>query len=226
MVTRSASSLPARAARVPQRRRITADLPEPPPIGPRVAELRRRRGLTLAQLGARCRMSEAKLSRLENGLASLSTAELFLVARALEVEVTTFFRDAGPPLKPGLRTITRAGEGERHDSGRYAFELLNTDLSAKRMLPSINTITARSLEEAGGLRGHEGEEFIYVMEGILSLHSEFYQPTRLHPGDSIYFAAETGHAYVAASRKPARILVVTTLEPGTTIESPGERSNA
>lgn len=221
MATRTSASVPARAARPPARRRAAADLPEPPPVGPRVAELRRRRGLTLAQLGARCGMSEAKLSRLENGLASLSTAELFLVARALEVEVTTFFREAGPPLQRGLRAITRAGEGERHESGRYAFELLNADLSAKRMLPSINTITARTLDEAGGLRGHEGEEFIYVLDGILVLHSEFYQPTRLRAGDSIYFAAETGHAYVTAGRRPARILVVTTLEPGATIDTAG-----
>ena len=71
----------------------------------------------------------------------------------------------------------------------------------------------RSVEEAGGLSRHAGEEFVYVMEGVLILASEFYEPLRLQAGDSVYFDSHMGHAYLAEGENPVRILVVNTTEP-------------
>ena len=45
---------------------------------------------------------------------------------------------------------------------------------------------------------HSGEEYIYVLEGRIEIHTEFYDPIVLEAGESIYIDSNMGHAYVAA----------------------------
>ena len=104
--------------------------------------------------------------------------------------------------------MTRRGEGEKESTRRYDLELLCAELSAKRMVPSLNRVTVRSLEEAGGLRAHEGEEFLYVLAGRVVVQIELYAPTSLGKGDSMYFDSNMAHAYVATGDDSVEILVV------------------
>ena len=53
-----------------------------------------------------------------------------------------------------------------------------------------------------------GEEFLYVLEGEVIIHSNLYAPTELKRGDSLYFDGTQGHAYICGSDDPARILVL------------------
>jgi uncharacterized cupin superfamily protein len=69
-------------------------------------------------------------------------------------------------------------------------------------------VRAHSLAELDGLWSHVGEEFLYVLEGEISLHSELYEPSQLKKGDSAYFDSTMKHAYVAAGNAPARLLVM------------------
>jgi transcriptional regulator with XRE-family HTH domain len=182
-------------------------------IGERLLELRKSRGLTLAGLSKLTGISEATLSRAENDMASPNAHNLYILAKALDVDVTTFFRNDSVSFGSGLRSITRRDAGDKHSTGRYDLELLGADLAHKGMVPSKNSIVATTLEEAGGLRGHEGEEFVYVLKGSFFLHSEQYVPTLLETGDSMYFDSNMPHAYVAADDRGAEILSVTRIAP-------------
>ena len=42
------------------------------------------------------------------------------------------------------------------------------------------------------------DEFIYVLEGRIEVHSEFYDPVALDVGQGIYIDSSMGHAYVVA----------------------------
>ncbi len=177
-------------------------------IGERLARFRRAKGLTLARLSAMTSISEATLSRAENGLSPLNAHNLYILAKVLDVDIVGFFRPDAKEFSKGKRTVTRCGEGEKESTDRYDLELLCAELAAKVMVPSRNRVTAPSLEEAGGLRAHEGEEFLYVLSGQVEVHTELYAPTRLSPGDSMYFDSNMAHAYVAVGAEPAEILVV------------------
>ncbi len=177
-------------------------------IGERLSELRKEQGLTLAALAKLTSISEATLSRVENGRASLNAHNLYILARVLKVDVTAFFHSDAVSFGKGARCLTRAGEGDHRGTGRYDYEILGADLANKHMMPSRNRVTATSLEEVGGLRSHEGEEFVFVLSGRIVIHSEFYAPALLAKGDSLYFDGNMGHAYVAADQKGAEILVV------------------
>jgi quercetin dioxygenase-like cupin family protein len=69
-------------------------------------------------------------------------------------------------------------------------------------------VDARTVEEAGGLAGHDGEEFCYVLSGTLELHFKGAEPTRLTAGDSVLFASHQPHAYVGPTAEGATLLLV------------------
>jgi len=183
-------------------------LPEHP-LGSRIATLRRAKGLTLTSLSDICGFSEATLSRIENGQTHVSAHHLFIMAQHLGVDIADFFHSDTEPLMKGMRSITRKGEAEEHRMSRYVSEVLNADLSRKGMHPAINHISARSVDDAGGLSSHSGEEFLYVVGGSIAIHTDLYTPTQLFTGDSIYFEGSMPHAYInVGTETTATILVV------------------
>lgn len=188
--------------------------PEPPlALGGRIKALRKERGLSLAELAKSTGVSEATLSRVENDQTLVSAHHLYQLSKALGADITAFFEDASRAISNGIRSICRKGEGIPLTTARYEAQVLCTDIANKRMHPAINSVTIRTLEDAGGFSRHEGEEFLHVLDGRLILATEFYEPLLLEPGDSIYFDSHMGHAYLSADGSPAHILVIATVEP-------------
>lgn len=173
---------------------------------------RRRLGLTLAELGGRCGLPVSTLSKLENGKMALTFDKLTRISQALGVDIAELFASAGSGVDParfsGRRSITRAGEGYAIESQTYGHLYPAADLLNKRFVPIVAELHARTLEEFGPLVRHEGEEFTYVIEGTVDLHTDLYAPTRLKAGDSIYFDSSMGHAYLAVGHAPARVLSI------------------
>ena len=66
------------------------------------------------------------------------------------------------------------------------------------MIPILTRIRAHSATEFGELVHHQGEEFIYVLEGRKAVHTEYYDPVVLEVGQGIYLDSSMGHAYVVA----------------------------
>lgn len=173
---------------------------------------RRRQGLTLAELGSRCGLPVSTLSKLENGKMALTFDKLTRISQALGVDIAELFASAGSGADParfsGRRSITRAGDGYAIESQTYGHLYPAADLLNKRFVPIVAELHARTLEEFGPLVRHEGEEFTYVIEGTVDLHTDLYAPTRLKAGDSIYFDSSMGHAYLAVGHAPARVLSI------------------
>jgi hypothetical protein len=65
------------------------------------------------------------------------------------------------------------------------------------MVPTVTRVRANSIEEFGELVHHPGEEYIYVLQGPVEIHTEFYEPILLQTGESIYLDSTMGHAYLA-----------------------------
>ena len=107
--------------------------------------------------------------------------------------------------------VTRAGEGTQKATVTYEHELLAEALSRKRMLPYRARIRARGIDEFDGWVRHDGEEFLYVLTGVIRLYTEFYEPIEMRRGDSAYYDATMGHNVVSISAEDATILWVTSL---------------
>ena len=56
---------------------------------------------------------------------------------------------------------------------------------------------------------HDGEEFLYVLTGIVMFYTEFYESVELRRGDGAYYDATMGHNLISTSQDDATILWVT-----------------
>lgn len=175
------------------------------PLGTRIRTLRLDRGLSLADLARATGVSEATMSRIETSASQVSAPHLYGLAQHLGTDISSFFAD-GAAILPGARSHTRAGQGETYSSARLQAQVLNGDLLHKRMHPFLNRTTARTVEDAGGLAAHAGEEWLYVLRGPLILHSASHAPLRMETGDSLYFDAATPHAYLAETEAEFLVL--------------------
>jgi transcriptional regulator with XRE-family HTH domain len=183
-------------------------------VGERLRRFRMDKGYSLAALSQLTGISDATLSRVENAQTLVSAHNLYVLGKVLEVDITAFYAADTSPIRSGIRSVSRQGEGQHVATARYHSTILGADLADKQMHPAIDIITATSLEAIGGLASHSGEEFLYVLSGTLVLHSAHYAPLLLNTGDSIYFDGSMPHAYLSSDGAPARILVTTSSEQG------------
>jgi transcriptional regulator with XRE-family HTH domain len=182
-----------------------------PDLSTRLREILRSRGLTLRQLNAMTGIPIATLSKVQNNLATLSFVQLTRLAAGLGLELNELFTATAVDVRTGRRAITRKGQGPREATERYDFEMICSELANKRMNIGIMEISARSLEDAGGMITHAGEEFAYVISGCVEVHTQDYLPTRLNSGDSLYIDSTSGHAYLNVGEEAiARVLAVST----------------
>lgn len=174
---------------------------------------RTQRGMTLADLSALTGITASSLSKVENGKVALTYDKLVRISRGLKVDLTQLVgapAPESPKLNGGMRrSITRAGEGRSIEMARGNYLYVAAELLNKKITPIIGDVLARNIEEYGGeLMRHAGEEYVYVLEGTLELHTEMYTPARLEKGDSVYFDSQMGHAYIAVGERPCRILSI------------------
>ncbi|OWT55721.1 helix-turn-helix domain-containing protein [Candidimonas nitroreducens] len=153
-------------------------------------------------------VASSTLSKIENGIMSPTFDILQRIVQGMSLDLTGLLEDIPHPRIIGRRSITRAGEGVELRSSSYIHSLLATDLSFKKFLPFRSIVTARSMEEFGGLVKHRGEEFFMVLKGEVEFHSEFYNPARLRPGDSVYLDSQMGHALLSIGKEPAEVIWV------------------
>ncbi len=171
-------------------------------FGTRLQELRLQRGWTLQQLADRSSLSKAFLSRLESGDRQASIAAVLTLSRIFGVSLASLF-EPDPAAEPCV--IARGAEGvERHANG-----LAYVPLSKANRFFHLQPIRVRISRSRRGEEHyhHEGEEWIYVLSGslTLSLAGKTYD---LEPGDAAHFASQLPHRLMARGSRDAEVLVV------------------
>lgn len=200
---------------------VSAPLPEdvsrehPSAIGARIRQLRRARHWTLKRLGEATQIPLSTLSKVETGSISLNIEKLLKVCAALGVDVmqlvapnegSTMTREAGTVVT-GRRSLTLKGQARRVETDMSVYEHHASDFLRRKLQPSVLEVKAGYTPE---LIRHQGEEFIYVLQGTVEFISEFYEPTVLRAGESIYIDSSMAHNLRAIGNKPARVINVMT----------------
>jgi quercetin dioxygenase-like cupin family protein len=104
---------------------------------------------------------------------------------------------------PEGRGLPEGGAAQKGHQG-LNFKALAADKNGRHMEPFIVDIEPSAVQDKSA---HEGEEFIHVLAGKISL--EYGTETSvLAPGDSIYYDSIVPHRVLAAEGAPARILAV------------------
>lgn len=181
-------------------------------LGQRVRQLRKAKSWTLEQAAQKAGLARSTLSKIENGQMSPTFDAVRKLATGLDITVPQLFTPPKSDKVLARRAITKSGDGKSLITPTYEHEILAADLTQKRMMPYRATVRARSIDEFDGWIRHDGEEFLYVLTGVVDFYSEFYESVELRRGDSAYYDASMGHNIVSTSQEDAVILWVTTLD--------------
>lgn len=180
-------------------------------VGKIIRQLREARNLSIEQLAELSQTHKKFIEQLENEHLVPSIAPLLKIARGLGVHMSTFLDD-NPNPGP---IIARAGQAKTavefsglgpEGLSTLEFHPLAQNKKNRHMEPFIIDVHP-SVPEECTFSFHEGEEFIYVLEGEIEV---LYAGDRylLNPGDSIYYDSTTPHQVQASGEKDARILAV------------------
>lgn len=182
-------------------------------FGKRLKQIRKDRNLTLAEVSRLTNIPISALSRVENGKNEITFQRAIAISEGLEIPLMQFISNMNK-APSARRTITRAKPAttRKPKKNNVVFEVLCEDVLSKRSFFWKVTVHCNSVEEFGKPSQHPGEEFIYVLDGILELHCAHYKPVRLKKGDSIFFDGQMEHAYVKAGKKPAVLLMSNTVD--------------
>jgi DNA-binding transcriptional MerR regulator/quercetin dioxygenase-like cupin family protein len=171
-------------------------------IGTQLLRLRRQAEFTLANVAKRTGVSTSFLCSLELGSANPSIATLQKLARLYNTNVLSFFAErnnARRLVRPSDRKILKPNPGVR-------MELLA--LGNTKMEPHLFRIAPGAT--SGGSYDHEGEEFIFVLQGKLEIWLDEVERYVMDTGDSLYFESTQAHRWRNVGDKEALLLWVNT----------------
>ena len=140
------------------------------------------------------------IAKVEHDRLTLTYDKLMQLSQRLNIRMSDLFSEADEsPEAPitARRSIGRLGGAIRVNTPNYEYFYLCPELRRKRMVPIVTRVRAHSIEEFGELVHHRGEEYTYVLQGPVEIHTEFYEPVVLETGESIYIDSTMGHAYIA-----------------------------
>ena len=182
-------------------------------VGSKIKGIRESKNLSIEEIAESSGLSVEQNSSIENDQNLPSLGPLIKIARALGVRLGTFMDD-NDALGP---VVCRAEDRERDSSISFSngatdarkhmeYHPLAQQKAGRHMEPFIIDINPSEQQEFK-LSAHEGEEFIYVMDGEVEIEygKEKYM---LKEGDSIFYDSIVKHHVHGAPGKSAKILAV------------------
>ncbi|MDR0349451.1 MAG: XRE family transcriptional regulator [Tannerella sp.] len=180
-------------------------------IGEKIRGLREMKNLSLEEVAQRAGLSTIQIERIESNEELPSLAPLIKIARVLGVRLGTFLDDQqeiGPVIcrktsmseKDGISFSNNAKTVHKNMS----YYALSQDKSGRHMEPFLIDVQPAENPEFI-FSSHEGEEFIYVLKGVIEINygKETYI---LKEGDSIYYDSIIAHHVHAGNEYAASIL--------------------
>jgi len=175
---------------------------EPRPLGPRLLKLRRRTGIGIVEAAKRAGISAGFLSSIERSQANASVATLQRLATTYATTVMDLFQ--APKRKE--RLVRRPDRRVLETDSGVRMELLST---GAMMLQSM-LFRVAPLAGSDGSYSHQGEEFIYMMEGTLEVWLDELECFVLNEGDSFWFESTLGHRWFNPGKQDAVLLWINT----------------
>jgi transcriptional regulator with XRE-family HTH domain len=183
-------------------------------LGERIAEIRKTYSISREDLSERSGVPASLIARIEDDGHIPDLAPLIKISRGLGVRLGTLLDDheqLGPVIcragdaASSSRFKTGMPEGAKANGHHgMSFNALAADKTGRHMEPFIVTIQTDAQQEKSA---HEGEEFIYVMEGTLALEYGTDKQS-LSTGDSVYYDSIVPHRVYSADGQPVKILAV------------------
>lgn len=170
--------------------------------GERLRRLRVKSHKTLKEVAEATGLSISFISALERGGSGASVASLRLLAEAYGVTMRELFgadlEQSSPIVRSEERPVMQWENGVRFE------EMASGE---KVMDPSYIRVPPGAGSE--GFYSHNGEEFVFVISGVLYVELKDQGIFRVGPGDTLYFSSTTQHRWWAGD-EPVEAVYVNT----------------
>ncbi len=172
-------------------------------VGPRLRTIREARGLSLANVAAATGVSRSFLSLVETGESDIAFGRLHKLVNYYGIHLS----DLVPAPPQDVQGLVRAGF-ERHLYSRgegIELRLLAPD-TEREIMPLLSILAPGA--ETSEWEGHDGEEFMHVIEGSVEMSLNGNEPVTLREGDSLHYRGRDGDAIRNPTGHVARLFVV------------------
>lgn len=172
-------------------------------IGQRIKQLRLQRNLTLEELSSRSGCTAGFLSQIEQNRAVPSVIMLDAIAQALGTRIADFFPET---IRAPKIVRHEQRESFHFEGSSIVYSLLSSKFPQAAVEAFVMTIVpTREALPTDEIRAHIGEEFCYVLQGVLRL---WYGETffDLYPGDSVHFRSMVRHRLENPGDQPVALL--------------------
>ncbi|MEW6231900.1 MAG: MerR family transcriptional regulator [Chloroflexota bacterium] len=173
-------------------------------LGRKLRIFRLRRGMTLEQVSERTGLSISFLSTVERGATGISLASLLKLALAYRIHLPDLYGEA----KDGGRKLVRTAERQVFENPKAGVRIEQLAHGPVLMEPQLFVLDPGASSE--GAYSHEGEEFLFVLEGSIDIYLEESEHFSLEPGDCLYFPSTQFHRWENRGDIQARLLWVNT----------------
>jgi transcriptional regulator with XRE-family HTH domain len=173
----------------------------------KIRSLRKSKGVTLEHLAKMTGVTKGYLSQIENSTKAPPFSTLDKIASALGVDITYFFANNEDEKKDARITLVKPDERKKVAPGGlrrgYGYESLAYKKAGKNMEPYLITVD----QQSSGTFRHDGEEFLYILEGSLELN---YGGGKylFKKGDSIYLDSGVEHSARAWGKGDVKLLCI------------------
>ncbi len=167
--------------------------------------LRSGRGLSLRDASQRTGLSVSFLSALERGVSGASVATLQRLTAAYGTTMLELFNG----VDGEMRRLVRADERPVLRMGRAEVRIEQLAHGARHLEPQLFVLAPGATSD--GAYAHEGEEFLYLLGGQLTVwvgDTETYELTRA--GDALSFPSTLPHRWRNDARGETRLLWINT----------------
>ena len=177
-------------------------------IGRRIKAIREARGISLAELSNLTGFDVDLLASIENCEVQPQLGTAIKLSKALDSAFGRLVSGVGEKLYAITRKddqkIIHRSTSNKGKKQAYTYRSLAREVKGRHMESLVVELEEASPDADRSI--HDGEEFIYVLEGSVALDigDEHFELT---PGDSAYYLSTTPHL-IAAKTGTARVLAV------------------
>ncbi|HGY11511.1 MAG TPA: XRE family transcriptional regulator, partial [Desulfobacterales bacterium] len=176
-------------------------------VGKRIKQVREERGISIETLSDLTGFDVSRLQDIESGKVKPQLGTVMKLSKALDSAVGRLVSDMGTKLyaitrKDERKQISRS-TSKTSKQNVYSYMSLAPEVQGRHMEALIVQLEKSKDKE---ISVHNGEEFIFVLNGIanLTIGKDTYD---LEPGDSAYYLSTTPH-FITAKTDKATILAV------------------
>lgn len=175
-------------------------------IGIRLKALRKSKNMTLKQVAEKTNLSISFLSQLEHSKCSITIESLVEISEVLDVNPSYFFADYEESQSKNKIAINKQQTLEENMViSNFTYKDLSGNFSNQSFLPTLVTLHPR--KEGVRPLAHSGQEFIFVLEGVLTVIFDTDEIS-LEAGESIHMESTTPHNWLNKTDQLIKFLYV------------------